>query len=112
MANYLEKLKKISEQKPTEAPLKTWAMEACKESRQVHINMWVAHFPKEVAVEFRELLLKIVQPMLNTADCTMYVRNFFVRLASIQSYLAGEGPFIPPGAPSDEAALLPQGKAR
>jgi len=105
MADYLKRLQDLGEQQPGQ-DLKDWAEEVCKETRQVHISVWMCQFSKEDAARFCKLMYALAQPMLENPECGLYLRNLFVRLASVQNYLTDRGPFIPPGAQSDEVDLL------
>ena len=110
MGYHLDLLRRLRDEAPakTEEGRCSWAAAVCKASRQVHIQMWSSEFSEKEAREFAKLLDDLLLLISDAKGCEIYGRNISIRRTSIDNYLRGGLPELPPDAPQDERDMNEQ----
>lgn len=82
-----------------------WACEVCKQSRLVHVDLWMSRLSQPEAVEIKALFERAAADLGGLEGGRPYAANIRVRVESVESYLNGGSPIIPTGTAEEEAQL-------
>ena len=85
-----------------------WAHHVCKVSRAAHLRVWFETLPGDFVSEIIHQLESLAAQMTAIKGTQVYLRNVNIRIRSLNNYLEGKLPVLPPDATDEERKILEQ----